>query len=196
VSSLRPARWRGPSVNRPTLPALAVALVAGIFALSGCSHGSSAAGQVEQRTLPNLAAFLRLPVATPSACPSSANGSTVGRRSPWSGHVDVSVFVAPSTPTREVVALGARLHRDPLVSRVYFESQAEAYQEFQRLYTCWAAVPSSQAPASYRLILTPATTIGQRNAFVERIARLPAVDTVSCDPTVPCVSAVRSAHAS
>jgi hypothetical protein len=161
--------------------------------LGGCSHGSSAGGQVEQRTPPNLAAFLRLPVATPSACPSNVNGSTVGRRSPWSGHVDVSVFVAPSATNSEVAALRTQLHRDPLVSRVYFESRREAYREFQRLYTCWAAVPSSQAPASYRLILTPATTIGQRNDFVERIARLPEVDTVSCDPTVPCVSAVRSA---
>jgi FtsX extracellular domain len=196
VSHLRQFRLHRPPARQRRLPAAVAVLVAGCLAVGGCSRGSSGAGPVPPRTPPDIAAFLRLPVATPSACPSNVNGTTVGRRSPWSGHVDVSVFVAPSAPGREVAALGVRLRRDPLVSRVYFESQREAYREFQRLYTCWTAVPSSQAPASYRLILTPAATFGQRNALVEQLARLPAVDTVSCDPTVPCVSAVRSATAS
>ena len=72
--------------------------------------------------------------------------------------------------------------------KVYFESQREAYEEFQRLYTCWTAVPKSQTPASYRVVLTPTATLLQRNNLVQRLVDLPSVDSVSCEPTVPCTN--------
>lgn len=79
---------------------------------------------------------------------------------------------------------------------VDYEGAAQAYAEFQRLYTCWAQVPRSQTPASYRVILKPTATITQRNALVARVLRQPAVDTVSCDPSLPCTSVVQSATSS
>jgi hypothetical protein len=168
----------------------------GVFA-AGCSGSSNApTPPVVSRSAPDLAAFLRLPVATPSACPRTANGATIGRRSPWVGHVDVSVFLARNVSTHQTLKLGNTLRADPLVRRAYFESRQQAYQEFQRLYTCWAAVPRSQTPASYRLVLQPTATLGARNALVARIARRGYVDSVSCDPSVPCVNALPSAGAS
>lgn len=181
-------------MRRPSL--LLVSLASLAVLATGCGGGSGSAGGVRPtlvpHTRPNLAAFLRLPVATPSACPGS-DATTVGRSSPWVGRVDVSVFVTPQTPQARVAALGRRLRHDPLVRSVYFESQRTAYEEFQRLYTCWASVPRSQTPASYRLILVTTITLGQRNRLVARLVHLPGVDTVSCDPSVPCVSTVRSA---
>jgi hypothetical protein len=82
------------------------------------------------------------------------------------------------------------------VQKAYFESAAQAYREFQRLYTCWTAVPRSQTPPSYRLVLRSSATLAERNLLVRRIAGEPDVDTVSCDPTVPCTDALASATAS
>lgn len=164
--------------------------------LAGCGGGGSPTGvkpTLVPHTKPNLAAFLRLPVATPSACPGS-DATTVGRSSPWVGRVDVSVFVSPKATSAQLRQLGHRLRGDRLVHTVYFETQRQAYEEFQRLYTCWAAVPRGQTPASYRLILVRSVTLAQRNALVARLIRLPRVDSVSCDPSVPCVSTVRSAR--
>jgi hypothetical protein len=168
-------------------------LIAALAVTAGCGGGSSApTTPVVTPGAPDLAKFLTLPVATPSACPHSANGATVGRRSPWVGHVDVSVFLSPQASTHETLKLGNDLRSDPLIRTTYFESARQAYLEFQRLYTCWAAVPRSQTPASYRLVLQPTATIGARDALVARLAKRGYVDSVSCDPSLPCVSALPS----
>lgn len=172
------------STARTTGPLVAAALLA---AAAGCG-GSSAGGAARQA--PDLAAFLQLPVASPSVCPPNVSGSTVGRRSPWVGHVDVSVFVQPSTPPARLAALRAELTALPAVRTVYVESQAQAHAEFARLYTCSAQVPIAQTPASYRLVLR-AVTRPVRDDLVRRILVMPGVETVSCDPSSPCVDVVR-----
>jgi cell division protein FtsX len=129
-------------------------------------------------------------VASPASCPSGTKGSASGRHSPWVGHVDVSVFLATKRP-RAVKALGDQLRRSDDVAQVYFESAADAYAEFQRLYTCSAAVPRSAVPASYRLVLR-GVTHSERDALVRRIVRMPGVRDVACDPSDPCVSAATS----
>jgi cell division protein FtsX len=133
-----------------------------------------------------LAAFLRLPVATPSACAGKVSGSTAGRRSPWVGNVDVSVFLEASATPAQVSALGTQLRAMPEVSTVYYESAEQAYAEFQRLYTCSADVPRSAVPASYRLVLK-AVKRPQRDDLVNRLRGLPGVSSVSCDPSSPCL---------
>jgi FtsX extracellular domain len=173
---------------------LALALTAGC----GGSSGSSAAplpSVSDAGAPPDLERFLQLPPATPSACPSTVSGSTDGRSSPWVGHVDLSVFIATSASAAETAGLGARLRAEPLVDRVYFESQRQAYEEFQRLYTCWASVPRSQTPASYRVVLVPSATVSERNTLVARLVNLPAVDSVVCAPAVPCTSIQRTSPA-
>jgi hypothetical protein len=137
------------------------------------------------KTPPDLAAFLRLPVATPSSCP-SAPGSTAGRRSPWVGHVDISVFVDDHASHQAFASLGVSLRALPHVTRVYAETKNEAWQEFRRLYTCSDQVPRSSLPASYRLVLG-SISLPQRDDLVRRIYRMPAVKSVSCDPSSPCV---------
>jgi cell division protein FtsX len=124
-------------------------------------------------------------VATPTSCPHSS-GTTVGRRSPWVGHVDVSVYVADGATAAERRALQTTLRRRPEVAHVYVETKKQAYAEFQRLYSCSAEVPRSALPASFRLVLGPATR-PERDALVRAIARLPDVRSVSCDPGSPCV---------
>ena len=125
-------------------------------------------------------------MATPSACSGKVSGSTAGRRSPWVGTVDVSVFVEPSATTDQVKALGDRLRALPQVRAVYFESADQAYAEFERLYTCSADVPRSAVPASYRLVLTPVKR-PQRDALVAEVRGWPVVKSVSCDPSSPCL---------
>ena len=154
------------------------------FGLVGC--GGSGPGAVATRTPPDLHAFLRLPVATPSSCPSTSSGTTAGRRSPWAGHVDVSVFVADSADAAARRALGTTLQALAHVATVYAETRRQAYAEFQRLYTCSAGVPRSAVPASYRLVLGPVTR-PERDAVVRAIYRLADVASVSCDPVSPCV---------
>ena len=158
-------------------------LVVVAAAMTGCG-GSSPATQTT-KTPPDLAGFLRLPVATPSSCP-SAPGATAGRRSPWVGHVDVSVFVSGKASRRAVVRLGDALRALPHVTSVYTETKDEAWQEFRRLYTCSDQVPRSSLPASYRLVLDE-IPLQQRDALVRQIYRMPAVKSVSCDPSSPCV---------
>ncbi|HWB67074.1 MAG TPA: permease-like cell division protein FtsX [Mycobacteriales bacterium] len=175
-------------------------LAFGTFALCGVlaacgGGGSSPSAAPAPRTPPDLQAFLRLPVATPSACPRDQNGTTVNRVSPWVGHVDVSVFLRPSASRRATATVGRQLRQSPLVQTAYFESRAQAYREFQRLYTCWTRVDRSQTPASYRLVLLPTVTTRQRNDFVVRLLHRPDIDSVTCDPSAPCVDVVRSAQA-
>lgn len=138
---------------------------------------------------PDLAAFLALPVATPSACASKVNGTTVGRRTPWVGTVDVSVFLKPDASVEQLRAKVAAL---PDVATVFVETKEQAYAEFQRLYTCSADISPSALPASLRLVLTT-LDLGQRDELVKQLLRLPGVDDVSCDPSAPCVDVVRSA---
>jgi hypothetical protein len=152
------------------------------ISIAACGGGST----TKKRPAPDLAAFLRQPVATPSACAGKVGGSTAGRRSPWVGTVDVSVFLEPTATPAQVDGLGKQLRDLPEVRTVYFESAAQAYAEFQRLYTCSADVPPSAVPASYRLVLTDLKR-PQRNALVSRIRGLPAVSSVSCDPSSPCL---------
>jgi hypothetical protein len=156
---------------------------------SGCGGSSSNPNpSVVASAAPNLSAFLRLPVATPSACPSNVSGSTDGRTSVWAGRVDLSVFVSQSATTGQTLKLGDLLRSNSLVADVYFESKKQAYEEFQRLYTCWTSVPQSQTPPSYRVVLTPIATLLERNVLVQRLVNLPDVDSVSCEPTVPCTN--------
>jgi hypothetical protein len=152
-----------------------------------CGGGSSAPSSAA-RTPPDLQGFLREPVATPTACPSGASGSASGRRSPWVGHVDVSVFVDPAARPSQVRRLGDDLRHQAHVRTVYMESTAQAYGEYQRLYTCWAGVPRSAVPASYRLVLDPLAQ-ADRDALVREIVRLPGVKDVACDPSDPCTQA-------
>jgi hypothetical protein len=151
--------------------------------VAGCGGGSPSP---VTRKPPDLLGFLRTPVATPSACAGRVSGSTAGRRSPWVGTVDVSVFLRASATPTEVSALRDRLASLPGVRTVYFESADEAYAEFQRLYTCSADVPPSAVPASYRLVLATMKR-PQRDHLVARIRSLPGVAGVSCDPSSPCL---------
>ena len=166
---------------RGPLRAGCAVLVLATLALTGCGGGSKPQAR---RTPPDLDAFLRLPVATPTACPHRP-GAAAGRHSPWVGHVDVSVFVSDNASQRDVTDLAQRLRDDPHVAAIYAETKQQAYAEFQRLYQCSAAVPPNSLPASFRLALDHVTT-PQRNALVRRIYRLPGVDSVSCDPSSPC----------
>ena len=155
--------------------------MAAALVTAGCGHSATT-----KRHVPDLAAFLRLPVATPSACAGAVSGSTAGRRSPWVGAVDVSVYLEPSATPADITSLGTQLRAMTEVRTVYFESAAEAYAEFQRLYTCSADVSPSAVPASYRLVLRTVTRPA-RDALVAKIRGLPTVASVSCDPSSPCL---------
>jgi hypothetical protein len=180
VHRQRPSR-QPPSLTASRSRATAVALVATLAV--GCGGAKPHA-----RKAPDLQAFLRLPVATPSACGGSVSGATAGRRSPWVGTVDVSVFLRSSAPPADVAALRPRLTALPGVTKVYFESADEAYAEFQRLYTCSTDVSRSAVPASYRLVLAPMTR-AKRDSLVTRIRAMSGVESVSCDPSSPCLQA-------
>ncbi len=156
----------------------------------GCGHSTKPPAV---RTPPDLAAFLRQPVATPSACAATDRGAASGLRSPWAGHVDFSVFLTTGAPAATVPRIQRLIEHQAIVAKIYYEGPDEAYAEFQRLYTCWSRVPRSQTPASLRVVLVPTATIGQRNDLVARLVRQPGVDTVSCDPSLPCTALVRSA---
>lgn len=171
--------------------ATALAVVAGSSPLAGCSSSQPplpASHAVHGH--PDLDGFLALPVATPSACPPDVNGTTAGRRSTWVGTVDVSVFLKPDAALDKLRATVAAL---PDVAAVFAETSAQAYAEFQRLYTCSAGVPASAVHASLRLVLAT-LDLAKRDDLVTRLVRLPGVDTVSCDPSAPCVDVVRSAQ--
>jgi hypothetical protein len=170
--------------------ALILVTFAALAAGCGGSPSSPTPSSVVARTPPDLAAFLKLPVATPSSCPSNVSGSTFGRSSPWVGHVDVSIFLSPSATTRQTLKLGNTLRADHDVETAYFESTRQAYEEFQRLYTCWTSVPRSQTPASYRVVLYPTVTIGARDELVARLIKQHDIDSISCNPTLPCTSIV------
>jgi len=166
-----------------------VAVAAAALATSACVGGGGQPSSPQTgRQAHDLAAFLRLPVATPSACPAGQHGSASGRRSPWAGRVDVSVFVSDRAKPAVVRRLGTLLRAEPDVERVYAESRAQAYAEYQRLYTCSAAVPASAVPASYRLVLAHVTQ-ARRDALVRAVKVLPGVAAVSCDPSNPCLLA-------
>jgi hypothetical protein len=179
-------------VGRPRrLAARAATLAVALLAAAGCAHARPTTTPTPTaRPAPDLRAFLHLPVASPSSCPPNVSGSTSGRRSPWVGRTDVSVYVDDAASAAAVRRLGRRLHALPAVRAVYFESKAQAYAEFQRLYTCSAQVPRSAVPASYRLVLAPVQQ-AQRDDLVRRIEGLPAVASVSCDPSNPCVDVTR-----
>jgi len=100
--------------------------------------------------------------------------------------VDISVFVADGTDPATSKALYDALVAESHVAHVYTETRKQAFEEFQRLYTCSASVPRSAVRASYRLVLDTVTT-PQRDALVRQIYRLPGVGDVSCDPVSPCV---------
>lgn len=180
------------------LPRRRAATAAGLTAVAaltaaGCSSSGGTPNPLSAvHGTPNIRALLAQPVATPSVCPSTQNGTTSGRASPWVGTVDVSVYLKLTDRGSAVAALGARLRREPLVAKVYFESKREAYAEFARLYTCSAQVKPGQLPASYRVVLRSGATVGQRNALVARLQQDPAVRIVACDPSAPCVGVVRS----
>ena len=159
-------------------------LVAVAVAATACG-GSSTATTLTKKTPPDLAAFLRLPVATPTSCPSTPASGT-GRKSPWAGHVDVSVFVAGKADAETRRALHDALVAEPNVAHVYTETKREAWDEFRRLYTCSDQVPRSSLPASYRLVLD-SITLPQRDELVRKIYGLDGVRSITCDPSSPCV---------
>jgi hypothetical protein len=174
--------------------AAAMAMAFAALVTAGCGQsGSTPVTRPTVRTLPDLGAFLRHPIATPSVCPDQPAQST-GLQSPWRGHVDISAFLRTRASRAIVMDIGRELRRSALVQRVYYESPGKAYAEFQRLYSCWAEVPRSQVPASYRVVLLPTATIAQRNTLVTRMVRHRGVDSVSCDPALPCTEVVRSAQ--
>jgi len=168
------------------LAAAGLSIVAGLSA--GCSSSSHpplpASSAVHGH--PDLAGFLQLPVATPSTCPPNVNGTTAGRRSPWVGTVDVSVFL---TATASLPTLHTTVAALPDVAAVFDETSEQAYEEFRRLYTCSAGVPRSAVHASLRLVLV-SLDLTTRDALVKQLLRLPGVETVSCDPSAPCVDVV------
>lgn len=135
-------------------------------------------------------------MARPASCPASRNGTASGRVSPWTSHVDVSIFLRTRDSAATVRSLGHRLRDEPSVLRVYFESQREAHEEFARLYTCSDSVPLSATPSSYRVVLRPGTTTATRNALVSSLLADPAVQTESCDPSNPCVALLTSPSSS
>jgi hypothetical protein len=180
------SRPRGPFV------ALLVVLATSVAGCGGSAGTGSVTGPLTRPGPPDLHGFLQLPVATPSSCPKTANGQTIGRRSPWAGHVDVSVFLARSASQRRRQQLAHLVSRNRLVAKVYQESQRQAFEEFQRLYTCWTSVSPSQTPASLRIVLVPTATIAGRDALVARLLREPVVDSISCDPVLPCTNVVHS----
>lgn len=159
-------------------------VVAVAATVTACGGGSSPA-TLTKKTPPDLAAFLRLPVATPTSCPSTPASGT-GRKSPWAGHVDVSVFVAGKADVQTRRALHDALVAEPNVAHVYTETKREAWEEFRRLYTCSDQVPRSSLPASYRLVLD-SITLPQRDALVRKIYGLDGVRSITCDPSSPCV---------
>jgi cell division protein FtsX len=136
------------------------------------------------RPQPDLDAFLRLPVATPSSCSEGENGATSGRRSPWVGTVDISVFLDDMSP-RALIELQDKVNRIGDVKRVYYESKDQAWAEFQRLYTCSEQVGRDAVPASLRIVLFTMTRT-ERDDLVRRLQALPGVASVSCDPSTPC----------
>ena len=158
-----------------------------VLGLAGCSGGSEHSTP-QRRSPPKLELFLTLPVATPTACPSGVAGSASGRRSPWVGHVDISVYLAPSAGPATIRSLGDRLRHTNHVAAVYYESADDAYAEYQRLYTCSAAVPRSAVPASYRFVVDDISH-SERDALVRQIVRMPGVRDVACDPSDPCTTA-------
>ena len=166
--------------------------VLALIAITAVACGGSSGPATTRRTPPDLAAFLRLPVATPSDCPRST-GSASGRRSPWVGHVDVSVFVADGTNATVRRQLYDALTAESHVAHVYTETKQQAWGEFQRLYTCSAQVPHNAVRASYRIVLDSGTTTPQRDALVRAIYRLSGVGDVSCDPFSPCTN-IRPSH--
>jgi hypothetical protein len=171
------------------------ALLCLVTLAAGCGGaGSAGPSVVVQPAPPRIKAFLKLPVATPSRCASNVSGTTAGRISPWSGHIDISVFLDGNATPALTRTLGSGLRSNRQVKRVYYESKAEAFAEFQRLYTCSASVKNPDIPASYRLQLMAGTTVSARNALVGRILGEPGVATASCDPSDPCTAVVASAR--
>lgn len=183
---------------RRGIPAWVAAAATAAVLAAGCGGSSGGTPNTSglQPAPPDLADFLKLPVATPSQCPSGAVGTTVGRVSPWTGHVDISAFLASTATHQAAASLAARMRSQPLVLHVYYETSRQAHAEFARLYTCSAAVPESQTPASYRIVLRPGTTTAERNGLVVMLVHSPVIDSVSCDPSNPCVDVVRSAEPS
>lgn len=166
-----------------------IVAVAAILAVGCSSPHSSPPANNAVHGHPDLAGFLALPVASPSVCPPNVNGTTAGRRSPWVGTVDVSVFLAADASLPELKEQVAAL---PDVAVVFAETSAQAWAEFQRLYTCSAAVAPSAVHASLRLVLAT-LDLARRDELVKQLLALPGVETVSCDPSAPCVDVVRSA---
>lgn len=182
-------RQRSSAFAARTALGIAVAVLA-----AGCARApAQPAATPTPRTAPDLAGFLRLPVASPATCPPGRNGTTSGRTSPWVGHVDISVFVDRRADPATVRRLGQTLRAFPDVAEVYAESAAQARAEFARLYTCSARVPAAAVPPSYRLALH-AVTQGVRDDLVRTILGLAGVADVSCDPSNPCVDVVREAR--
>jgi cell division protein FtsX len=108
------------------------------------------------------------------------------------GTVDVSVFLRPKASASTIAALRTTIARLPDVQTVYVETAAQAHAEFERLYTCSAGVPAAAVPPSLRLVLSR-IDLTRRDTLVTRLLRLHGVVTVSCDPSSPCVDAVRRA---
>jgi hypothetical protein len=175
---------------RPRAAVLTAAL--GIATLvAGCSGSSSGGTPTGNVPAPaDFPSFLQLPVATPASCAPHSNGTTSGRRSPWVGRIDVSLFVHPGTTNSQLRRLASTVLAMQSVRTVYVESAQQAYAEFQRLYTCSANVSPDQVPASLRIRLFNLNA-ADREKTLHQLVGLPHVDSLSCDPSNPCTDVSR-----
>jgi hypothetical protein len=187
--------WHRPHSGRGDVTSLGLLGLVGLVAvglLAGCG-GSSAPAVVPPSPIP-IRQFLQLPVATPSSCAADQHGSASGRLSPWAGVADISIFLRRQVTAGQQRELLGFLDRNPVVDHAIFESKAEAYAEYQRLYTCSALIPPGALPASYRVVLGSQVSLAARNALIGRLYRLPGIAMISCDPSAPCTGITAGRH--
>lgn len=82
--------------------------------------------------------------------------------------VQVSIFLSPDITDEERAALDQALAADPLVSTYYFETQEEAYEQFQSLFAdqpeLVEAVGPESLPESFRVQLVDPEQFGEIDA--------------------------------
>ena len=106
--------------------------------------------------------------------------------------MDISVFLRGGIHANAARTLRAHVSGLPHVKQVYFESRAQAWAEFQRLYTCSEQVPRAQRPDASLRVSLYALTQAARDDLVRRIEVMPGVSGVSCDPSNPCIDVTPS----
>jgi cell division transport system permease protein len=83
----------------------------------------------------------------------------------WSDKIEVSVFLAPKIAPDQREAIGSALRAQPVVERVYYESQQEAYNRFRDQFKdspdMVRNVTPNVLPESYRVKLKDPTQFAQ-----------------------------------